>query len=75
MVFSWWRHHEHLRNIMSKRKDGVHTGNPRIHIRVDKEVYEKLIEESEKEKIGISEKTRELLIKAMKDLGLLRKDY
>lgn len=60
---------------MSKRKDGAHTGNPRIHIRVDKEVYEKLIEESEKEKIGISEKTRELLIKAMKDLGLLRQDY
>ena len=39
---------------MSKRKDGVHTGNPRIHIRVDKEVYEKLIEESEKEKVGLS---------------------
>ena len=60
---------------MSKRKDGTHTGNPRIHIRVDKEVYEKLIDESEKEKIGISEKTRKLLIKAMKDLELLRKDY
>ena len=60
---------------MSKRKNGTHTGNPRIYIRVDKEVYEKLIEESEKEKIGISEKTRKLLIKAMKDLELLRKDY
>ena len=60
---------------MVKKTDGTYTGNPRIHVRIDKEIYNILENESEKEGVAISEKTRVLLIKALKDLGLLRQDY
>lgn len=59
---------------MSKKTDGTYTGNPRIHIRIDKEIFKILSNESEKEGISISEKARLFIIKALKESELL-KDY
>ena len=60
---------------MVKKTDGTYTGNPRFQVRLDNEVYQALSNAAKKDELTTNEKAKLLLITALKDLGLLRKDY